>query len=90
MRLLGLKPGPYHHPLKLPRILPFLQLHRSETTAYPAIKISEKHEEFLNSEIRNPAPQVQIQLFNGLALAVTSVGSAKIRLKYFLEYQIVG
>jgi hypothetical protein len=92
MRLVRLKPGSYHHPLKLPRILPFLQLHRSETATYPTVKIPEKYAEFLNSEIRNPAPQVHIQLFNGLALAVTSakpiVGSAKIRLKYLLEYQI--
>ena len=67
MRLVWLKPGPYHHPLKLSRILPFLQLHRSETAAYPAVKIPEKHAEFLDSEIRNPAPQVHIQLFKGLS-----------------------
>jgi hypothetical protein len=66
MRLVWLKPGSYHHPLKLPRILPFLQLHRSETAAYSTVKIPEKHVEFLDSEIRDPAPQVHIQLFNGL------------------------
>ena len=66
MRLVRLKPGSYHHPLKLPRILPFLQLHRPETATYPAVKIPEKHAEFLNSEIRNPAPQVHIEIFNGL------------------------
>jgi hypothetical protein len=67
MRLVWLKPGSYHHPLKLPRVLPLFQLHRTETATYPAIEFPEKDAEPLNSEIRDQAAQVHIQLFNGLA-----------------------
>ena len=59
MSFLGLEPHTYHHSLKLTGFLPFLQLHGSKATPYPAVKVPEYTTERGRNNFRNYPSQLQ-------------------------------